>query len=90
MRTMTASEALDLAIQSERAAGRYFQVAAERADEPSTRALLSGLAVVEESRSIDLEALRELVVGSKPAQAARQVRVEDVPPQLVARRDLHD
>lgn len=80
MRTMTASEALDLAIQSERAAGRYFQVAAERADEPSTRALLSGLAVVEESRSIDLEALRELVVGAKASQATRQVRVEDVPP----------
>lgn len=79
MKLMTASEAVDLAIQSERAAGRYFQVAAERADDARIRALLVGLAVVEQSRSIDLEALREVLIGGA-SLVHRQLYLEHLPP----------
>ena len=66
MDALTAAQALNLAIESQAAAARFYAVLADRADDPKTQTLLSALADLQEHQGHELRAIEGLLVARSP------------------------
>lgn len=82
MTSLTAAQAIRMAIESQGAAAQYYAFLAERVDDATTRKFLHAMAELQRHQGQDLEAMEPVLFGrSSSPEANRRVRVEEPTPK---------